>query len=517
MPFSSPGAIVPAASEGGSDMDALLSFVRRLSRARSQPEVMAIVSQGVRRLLRADGATFVLRDGDRCYYAEEDAISPLWKGRRFPLTACISGWCMMNARTVAIPDIYQDVRVPADAYRPTFVRSLAMAPVGPGDPIAALGAYWSELHQASAEEIEHLQALADAASLAMVSVQPQVGEDAGLRRAATEPARDAEAPTPRHGALRASVERSCREALRGEPVNAYGFAFACVTVATLVRIGFQASGAHGLAVYSVYYPAVLLAMLVGGKRSGVAAAALGALAGAAFLPPLYGIGAVDVRNLLKLAFYGLTCGLIVLIIDWHQRAVLRLKQEDAGHLTLAREQQHRARNAVVLVETVVRQSLPADPAQARIINQRIRAAFADVDVHLVSRPVRVAALLADELDPFDAARFSFEGDAAIRLAPEAARLVSLAAHELATNAMKHGALSTPDGRVAVAWRSLDGRLTLNWRESGGPPVRPPQRRGYGSVMLRRMVEAAGGALDIAFRPSGVIAEISLPLKLARRG
>ena len=104
---------------------------------------MQITTQAARTLLQADGITFVLREGDLCYYAAEDAISPLWMGRRFPLDACISGWCMIEGKTAVIADIYQDPRIPHDAYRPTFVRSLAMVPVRLKDPVAAIGAYWS--------------------------------------------------------------------------------------------------------------------------------------------------------------------------------------------------------------------------------------------------------------------------------------------------------------------------------------------------------------------------------------
>ncbi len=75
-----------------------IAVVRRLSIARSLPELMEIVTRAARILLGADGITFVLREHDLCYYAEEDSIAPLWKGRRFPMSACISGWCMLERR-----------------------------------------------------------------------------------------------------------------------------------------------------------------------------------------------------------------------------------------------------------------------------------------------------------------------------------------------------------------------------------------------------------------------------------
>ncbi|MBN2711494.1 MAG: PAS domain-containing protein [Planctomycetes bacterium] len=132
---------------------------------------MRIISNAARQLTGADGVTFVLRDGANCYYAEEDAISPLWKGNRFPLNTCISGWVMLNRQNAEIEDIYQDPRIPHDAYRPTFVKSLAMVPVRRDDPVAAIGAYWSTHHKPSRDEVEVMQCLADAASLALVNVK----------------------------------------------------------------------------------------------------------------------------------------------------------------------------------------------------------------------------------------------------------------------------------------------------------------------------------------------------------
>ena len=92
----------------------LIGVVQRLSLARTVDDIQEIVRTAARNLTGADGATVVLRDDDRCFYADEDAVSPLWKGQRFPLSACISGWTMENRRPVRIPDIYEDDRIPHD-------------------------------------------------------------------------------------------------------------------------------------------------------------------------------------------------------------------------------------------------------------------------------------------------------------------------------------------------------------------------------------------------------------------
>jgi GAF domain-containing protein len=131
-----------------------------LAGAQTLVEVGEIVRVEARRLTGAQGVTFVLRDDDRCFYADEDAIAPLWKGQRFPITACISGWAMLHDETAVVPNIELDERIPLEAYMPTFVRSLLMVPVGSPTPMAAIGAYWSRHHRATRRQIDGLQGLA---------------------------------------------------------------------------------------------------------------------------------------------------------------------------------------------------------------------------------------------------------------------------------------------------------------------------------------------------------------------
>lgn len=149
----------------------LVAAVQELSLARSLEQIMAVVRRAAREMTGADGATFVLRDGDYCHYADENAIGPLWKGKRFPLETCISGWAMMNAKPAVIGDIYSDPRIPVDAYRPTFVKSLVMVPIRSEAPLGAIGNYWARPYLATEEEVEMLQALANVTAVAMENVQ----------------------------------------------------------------------------------------------------------------------------------------------------------------------------------------------------------------------------------------------------------------------------------------------------------------------------------------------------------
>jgi two-component sensor histidine kinase len=156
-----------AGAPGASALFALVETIESLSLARSVEAVAAVIRSAARRISDADGACFVLKDGDRCWYLDEDAIGPLWKGQRFPLTACISGWAMLNRKTAVIPDIYADERIPHDAYRPTFVKSLVMTPVRPSDPLAAIGAYWAERRSPTEAEVMKLEAMARATAVAL--------------------------------------------------------------------------------------------------------------------------------------------------------------------------------------------------------------------------------------------------------------------------------------------------------------------------------------------------------------
>ncbi|WP_229669337.1 ATP-binding protein [Legionella impletisoli] len=152
-------------------MEHLVKVVQDLSQAQDMETITHIVRHAARELTDADGATFILKDGDHCYYVEENAISPLWKGKRFPLNACISGWVMLNGKKAVIRDIYEDPRIPQDAYRPTFVKSLVMVPVRRDNPLAAIGNYWAKKRTPTNEEITILQALADTTSVAIENVK----------------------------------------------------------------------------------------------------------------------------------------------------------------------------------------------------------------------------------------------------------------------------------------------------------------------------------------------------------
>ena len=149
----------------------LVDVIQNLSLAKSMSRVTEIVRTAARELADADGATFVVRDRDQCHYLDEDAIAPLWKGLRFPMSACVSGWCMHHRTSVSIPDIFTDYRVPIAACRPTFVKSLFMTPIRQIDPIGAIGVYWARPNAPSEQDTRALEALANATSVAVQNIE----------------------------------------------------------------------------------------------------------------------------------------------------------------------------------------------------------------------------------------------------------------------------------------------------------------------------------------------------------
>ena len=152
---------------------ALFRAAEKLARARSLDAVIEIVRGAARNITGAQGITFVKGEGGRCYYVAEDAIAPLWTGQNFKLSECVSGWVMINQQPAVIPNIYADPRVPHDAYRRTFVRSMAMVPIQAGARDAAIGAYWAQNDGPNPEAVELLGMLARYVSAAMSNVMLQ--------------------------------------------------------------------------------------------------------------------------------------------------------------------------------------------------------------------------------------------------------------------------------------------------------------------------------------------------------
>lgn len=191
------------------------------------------------------------------------------------------------------------------------------------------------------------------------------------------------------------------------------------------------------------------------------------------------------------------------------------RSEEARRL-LMREVDHRARNALTVVQSFVRLTEAPDLASFREnLSGRVEA-LARAQTSLAARRWEGAGLreLIDaELAAISATgRYRLEGPA-ITLKPDHVQSTSMAIHELATNAAKYGALSTVAGAVEVSWNRTGRRtLTLSWTERGGPPVSAPLRLGFGARLIAELARQLHGAVRYDWRCEGLRVEIDLRLE-----
>jgi two-component sensor histidine kinase len=203
------------------------------------------------------------------------------------------------------------------------------------------------------------------------------------------------------------------------------------------------------------------------------------------------------------------------------RDVTDLRSAEESRELLINELNHRVKNTLAIVQAVAAQTLKdADLPARRDFEQRLLTLssvhslltdenWGSAELHDVVRASLRPHLIGDRV------RLDFSGPS-LRLKPKCAVAVSMALHELGTNALKYGALSTDAGTVALDWTADGGRFQLVWCESGGPAVRPPSRSGFGTRMIQRGLSAElRGEVRIDYRPAGVVCTIDSPLEAIR--
>ncbi len=210
--------------------------------------------------------------------------------------------------------------------------------------------------------------------------------------------------------------------------------------------------------------------------------------------------------------------LILIIIE----DITKRKRFEEHREVLVGELNHRIKNVMATVQAIASQTLSSATSmeEAReTFGSRLIALGRSHD--LLTRENWAGANLRDivtnTVEPLFAQenRFRIEGPY-LWLEPSAALSIAMALHELVTNAAKYGALKTPEGQVAVTWRLVgdgkDRRLSLQWRESGGPPVTQPARKGFGSRLLQRVLAAElAGEVGISYEPAGVVCTVDAPM------
>ena len=204
------------------------------------------------------------------------------------------------------------------------------------------------------------------------------------------------------------------------------------------------------------------------------------------------------------------------------RDMTEARRAEAHLRLLIDELNHRVKNMLAIVQGIAQQSFrdDADPAVARRAFGGRLAALSEAH-NLLTREhwsaVSMTQIIGDAVAPHGGheGRFEIEGPD-LQIMPKTAISLALAIHELATNAVKHGALSAPEGRVSIRWSREDAptgpRLALTWAEHGGPAVHQPSRRGFGTRMIERGLAAElAGTVRIAFQPEGLVCTVDAPL------
>jgi two-component sensor histidine kinase len=298
------------------------------------------------------------------------------------------------------------------------------------------------------------------------------------------------------------------ERIRPCSFAAFLVAIVCLGLATALRIAAGRLGVNLL--FATYFPAVLVTAMLAGVP-----ASLGVIFGSigivwwAFIPPFYEFAPPSTTDIANALLFIVSSGCIAALAYLFRDVVRKLRERDRERDLLLREMEHRGRNTYAVVEAIVRNTLVHDRVSADAIAGRVRAVSSANDLVNQSntKTVKLRSLLSLAFASNAATQLRMSGPD-IDVTPDAARKLGLVFHELVINAMKHGALSNPTGRVSAEWRTDGDQMRLRWKETGGPPVAPPQRDGFGMVIVTQSLKSLSGDIVFAFDPEGLGCDIS---------
>jgi PAS domain S-box-containing protein len=203
------------------------------------------------------------------------------------------------------------------------------------------------------------------------------------------------------------------------------------------------------------------------------------------------------------------------------RDITERRRAQEQQALLLGEMKHRVRNTLATVQAIATQTLRSAASEDRdAFLARLRALAGAHDLLTLERwnQAPIGDVVAGALNAFQGshgARIAIAGPKDAVLDAHKAMLLAMALHELSTNAIKYGALSNEGGQVSVRWDLVPGdeaqRLKFVWQESGGPPVKPPERKGFGSVLIERALQRELGGVEYTFDPGGVTCTLELKL------
>lgn len=293
--------------------------------------------------------------------------------------------------------------------------------------------------------------------------------------------------------------------LRQRRLEAYGIALLLVALATLLRMLLWGALSEG-GPFTTYSLAIIIAALVCGFWPGMMATVLSVLIGSyLFLPPTFSFAFFSAKEAWTAAMFAVVASINVALVSGLVAALLR--HEDR-QLLLIRELQHRSQNLFAVIQAIASRTLIEGQTNAKEVFAGRLQALARTHSMLANNAFLGAPLkeiVAQELTSFSDQVTVTGCDIAVNT--RAAESFALIIHELATNAVKYGALSTRQGRVVIQC-SIDGadgngHLRFEWRESGGPPVSPPTRKGFGSTILFETAKQFSQDIQAKYDPEGL--------------
>ena len=290
------------------------------------------------------------------------------------------------------------------------------------------------------------------------------------------------------------------------PLFSIGFAASCVALSTAARWCLALIRTDIF--FTPYFPAVFFATAFGGFRIGIVTALAG---GALGVSVNFSDAPVDAARLALLVIYLMVCGLTIWGIE-HYRSIVsdqrqisrRLIQEEEYRKLVVAEFQHRLKNKLSTIHAVLHLILQDQPQAWASIDQRMRALSAadDLIARVDGSGCDIKDLLTSELGPYGHVRFTLNGGP-LYLPDKLAMGLALIFHELATNAGKYGAFSSPRGLLQVSWSVTDDRLNITWDETEGPAVGAVGKAGFGTKLLASALRPFDGKTEIAFLKTGV--------------
>jgi two-component sensor histidine kinase len=290
------------------------------------------------------------------------------------------------------------------------------------------------------------------------------------------------------------------------PLFSIGFAASCLALATAAR--WCLSLIRPDVFFTPYFPAVFFATAFGGYRLGIATAIIGGTLG---VTVSFSDAPADFARLALLVIYLIVCGLTIWGVE-HYRSVAaqqrqiskRLMQEELYRKLVVEEFQHRLKNKLSTIHAVIHLVLQDQPQIWAGIDQRLRALSAadDMIARVDGTGCDIKDLLISELGPYGHVRFTLNGSP-LFLPAKLAVSLALMFHELATNAAKYGAFSSPRGLLQVSWSVSDDRLNIIWDETEGPPVETIGQAGFGTKLLKSALTPFNGKTEITFLRTGV--------------